>query len=51
MGESGVARCQSLLINEFYVRCLLHGQVSLAAVNHIYVFYEVMNGCKILKIH
>ena len=34
------------------VRSVLHGQVSLAAVNHIYVFHEVMNGCKKnLKIH
>ena len=41
--ESGVARSQSQ-----------HGQVSLAAVNHIlkaYVFPEVMNSCKTLKIH
>ena len=30
---------------------VLHGRVSLAAVNHIYVFHEVINGCKNLKIH
>ena len=35
--------------NEFDVRSVhvLHGQVSLTAVNHIYVFHEVINGCKI----
>ena len=32
----------SLLANEFDVRSVLHGQVSLAAVNHMYVFYEIM---------
>ena len=26
-------------------------EVSLAAVNQIYIFYEAMNGCKNLKIH
>ena len=41
--ESGVARSQSqisvsFLENEFDVRSVLHGQVSLGAVNHIYVF-------------
>ena len=41
----------SRLANEFNVRSLLHGQVSLEAVNQIYVFHEAMNGCKILKIH
>ena len=50
-GASGVARCQSLLSNEFDVRRALHGQVSLAAVNQICVIYEGMNGCKNLKIH
>ena len=29
----------------------LHGQMNLVAVNHIYVFHEAMNGCKILMIH
>ena len=33
-------------MNEFDVQRVLHGQVSLAAVNHIYVFHEIMNGCK-----
>ena len=32
--------------NEFDALIVLHGQVSLAAVNHIHVFHEVMNGCK-----
>ena len=35
----------SLLANEFDIRSILHGQVSLAAVNQIYVFHEAMNGC------
>ena len=37
----------SLLANEFDVRSVLHGQVSLAAVNQIYIFHEAMNGCKL----
>ena len=32
-------------------RSVLHGQESLACVNHNYVFHEVMNSCKNLKIH
>ena len=36
----------SLLANEFDVRSALHGQVSVAAVNHIYVFHEIVNSCK-----
>ena len=36
----------SLLENEFDVRCVLHGQVRLAAVNQICVVHEAMNGCK-----
>ena len=39
------------LANEFGVRSVLHGQVSLVAVNHYFVFHEAMNGCKNLKIH
>ena len=38
-----------LLANEFGVRSVLHGQVSLAAVNQIYVFHEAMNDFKNLK--
>ena len=34
-----------------HVRCILHGQVSLAAVNHICVIHEAMNGCQNLKVH
>ena len=41
----------SLLANEFDVRSILHGQVSLAAVNQVCVIHEVMNGCKNLKVH
>ena len=41
----------SLLENEFDIRSIFHGQVSLAAVNLICVIHEVMNGCKTLKIH
>ena len=36
----------SFLANEFDVRSVLHGQVSLPAVNHIGVMHEAMNGCK-----
>ena len=36
----------SLQANEFDVQSTLHRQVSLAAVNHSYVFHEAMNGCK-----
>ena len=43
---SGVARCQSVTIlgNGVDVRSDLHGQVSLAAVNQMYVNHETMNG-------
>ena len=41
----------SLMANEFHVRSVLHVQVSVAAVNRIYVIHEAMNGCKNLKIH
>ena len=36
----------SHLANEFDVRIELHGQVSLAAVNQIFVIHEAMNGLK-----
>ena len=39
----------SLLANEFDVRSILHGQVSLAAVNQIRVVHEAMDGCKKTK--
>ena len=55
MYDSGVLRSittpTSLLANKFDVRSILHWQVSLAAVNQMYVFHEAMNGCKNLKIH
>ena len=46
-------RCSSLsittpltfLATEFHVQSVLHGQVSLAAVNQMYVIHESMNGC------
>ena len=41
----------SLLVHDFDVRSVLHGQVRLAAVNQICVIHEAMNGCKNLKIH
>ena len=41
----------SLLANEFDVRSVMHMQVSLTAVNQIYVIHKAMNGCKNLKIH
>ena len=39
--ESGVTRCQSQQQNEVEVRCVLHRQVSLAAVNQIDVFMRL----------
>ena len=36
----------SLLANEFGFLSVLHGQVSLAAVNQICVIHEAMKGCK-----
>ena len=41
----------SLLANEFDGRSVLHGQVSLAAVNQMCVIHEFMNSCKNLKVH
>ena len=49
--DSGVARCQSQHQYKFDVRSVVHGQVSLAAVNYICVIHEAMNGCKNIKIH
>ena len=37
--------------NEFGAVSVLHGQMSLAAVNQTYIIHETMNGCKNLKIH
>ena len=50
-GSLSITAPVSLLANEFDVRSVLHGQVSLAAVNQIYAIHEAMNGCKNLKIH
>ena len=36
----------SRLVNEFDVRSVLHGHVSLAAVNKIYLIHEDMDGSK-----
>ena len=49
--DSGVVPCQSQLGNEFGVRSVLHGQVSLVAINQMCVINEAMNGCKNSKIH
>ena len=50
-GSLSITRPVSLLANEFKVRSVFHGQVSLAAVNQICVRHEAMNGCqKDLKI-
>ena len=49
-GSLSITKPVSLLANEFDVRSILHGQVSLAAVNEIRVVHETMNGCKNLKV-
>ena len=41
----------TLKMNEYNVRSVLHGQVSLAAANQIRVNHEATNGCKNLKIY
>ena len=41
----------SLLANEFDAWSVLHGQVSLAAVNQICEIHEAMKNCNNLKIH
>ena len=38
------------MANEFDVRSVLHGQVTLAAVNQICVIHKAMNGCENLMI-
>ena len=45
MRDSGVARCQSQQQCHFDVGSVLHGQVSLAAVNQIRVMHGAINGC------
>ena len=50
-GSLSITTPVSLLANEFDVQSILHGQVSLAAVNQMCVVNEAMIGCKNLKIH
>ena len=50
-GSLSITTPVSLLANEQDVRSVLLRQVSLAAVNHICVIHEAMNGCKSLKVH
>ena len=50
-GSLSITTLVTLLANEFGVRSVLHGQVSLAAVNQICVIHEAMNCCESLKIH
>ena len=50
-GSLSITTPVSLLANEFYAGIVLHGHVSLAAVNQICVLREAMNGCKNLKVH
>ena len=45
-GSLSITTPVSFVANEFAVRSVLHGQVSWAAVNQIYVIHEAMNGCK-----
>ena len=45
-GSLSITTPVSFLANEFDVRSVMHGQVSLAAANQIYVIHEAMNGCK-----
>ena len=49
-GSLSITTPVSLLANEFDVRSVMHGQVSLAAVNQVCVIHEVMNGCINLKV-
>ena len=50
-GSLSITTSVSLLANEFDVRHVLYGKVSLAAANQMYAVHEAMNGCKNLKIH
>ena len=50
-GSLSVTTSVSLLANEFDVRSMLQGQVSLAAVNQSCIIHKALNGCKNLKIH
>ena len=50
-GSLSITTPVTLLANKFDVRSVLHGQVSLAAVNQMCEIHEAMNGCKSLKVH
>ena len=50
-GSIPIRKTVSLLANEFDVRRVLQGQVSLADVNQICVIHGAMNGYKNIKIH
>ena len=41
-GSLSITTPVSFLANEFDVRSIMHGQVSLAAVNQIYVIHEAI---------
>ena len=45
-GSLSITTPVSILANELDVQSVLHGQVSLVAVNQICVIHEAMNGCK-----
>ena len=45
-GSLSITTPVSLLANAFDVRSVLHGPVSLAAVNQIRIIHEAMNGCR-----
>ena len=45
-GSLSITTPVSLLANEFDVRSILHGKVSLASVNQICAIHEAMNGSK-----
>ena len=49
-GSLSITTPVTLLANEFDVQSVLHGQVTLAAVNQVCVIHEAMNGCENLKI-
>ena len=49
-GSLSITTPVSLLANEFDVRCVLHRQVGLAAVNKICVVHEAMNGYKFQRL-
>ena len=50
-GSLSITTPVSLLANEFDARSVLHGKMSLAAVDQICVIHEAMNGFKNLKIY